>query len=230
MVKYSLLLFLILFSNLSSLDAADLSGNVVFKGTVAPNEIISAKSQGECAGLNQEKIEVPVTLMNERGELQNAFVYLKEGVGDDNFEVPQEAVVLEQKGCFYANRVVGLQTGQILQIKSHDPNLHNVRSLAKKQKNFNVQLSPNALPIEKKFKREEVMMELRCDVNPLTKAYVGVLKHPYFAVTNADGFFEIKNLKPGRYVIEVWHEKLGVMQKEIQVTEMKQTINLEYAT
>ncbi len=229
MVKYSLLLFLILSSSSSSLYATDFSGKVLFKGAVRPNELISLAGRHECGDSGQDKIESPVTLVNERGELRNAFVYLKEGVSEENFETPTQAVTLEQKGCLYATRVVGLQTGQALTIHSSDPNMHNVRSLAKKQKNFNVKLSLNEKPIERKFAREEVMIELRCDVHPWTKAYVGVLKHPYFAVTDAEGFFEIKNLKPGRYLVEVWHEKLGVMQKEIQVDETQQSFNLEYA-
>jgi hypothetical protein len=229
MVKYSLLLFLILSSSSSSLYAADFSGKVLFKGAIRPNELISLAGRQECGDSGQDKIESPVTLVNERGELRNAFVYLKEGVSDENFETPDQAVVLEQKDCFYANRVVGLQVGQSLQMKSRDPSMHNVRSLAKRQKNFNVKLSQAGIAVERKFAHEEVMIELRCDVHPWTKAYVGVLKHPYFAVTDAEGFFEIKNLKPGRYLVEVWHEKLGVMQKEIQVDETQQSFNLEYA-
>jgi hypothetical protein len=53
-------------------------------------------------------------------------------------------------------------------------------------------------------------------------AYVGVLPHPYFAVSKADGTFEIKGLPPGTYTVEAWHEKFGTREQKVTVGE-KQT-------
>ena len=53
------------------------------------------------------------------------------------------------------------------------------------------------------------MVPFKCDVHGWMNAYVGVLEHPYFAVTDKDGKFTLKGLPPGTYTIEAWHEKLG---------------------
>jgi hypothetical protein len=49
-------------------------------------------------------------------------------------------------------------------------------------------------------------------------AFIGVVEHPYFAVTGANGTFEIQNVPPGDYVIEAWQEKLGTQEQKITVT------------
>jgi hypothetical protein len=50
-------------------------------------------------------------------------------------------------------------------------------------------------------------------------AYVGVLDHPYYAVSGEDGKFELKGLPPGTYTIEAWHEKLGPMTQSVTIAE-----------
>ena len=64
------------------------------------------------------------------------------------------------------------------------------------------------------FTAKEVMVPFKCDVHGWMNAYVGVLDHPYFAVTDKDGKFELKALPPGTYTIEAWHEKLGAQTAE----------------
>jgi hypothetical protein len=49
------------------------------------------------------------------------------------------------------------------------------------------------------------------------KANVGVLAHPYFAVTAKDGSYSIKNLPPGSYTLVAWHETLGEKTQNITV-------------
>jgi len=61
------------------------------------------------------------------------------------------------------------------------------------------------------------MVHVKCDVHPWMTAYVGVLPHPYFATTGEDGTFAIKNLPPGKYTLEAWHEKLGTQTQEVTV-------------
>ena len=53
------------------------------------------------------------------------------------------------------------------------------------------------------------MVPVKCNVHAWMNAYVGVLEHPFFAVTDANGRFSIPQLPPGTYTIETWHERLG---------------------
>ena len=65
------------------------------------------------------------------------------------------------------------------------------------------------------FDKKEVMVPFKCDVHGWMNAYVGVLDHPYFAVTDKSGKFELKSLPPGTYTIEAWHEKLGTQTASV---------------
>jgi Carboxypeptidase regulatory-like domain len=69
------------------------------------------------------------------------------------------------------------------------------------------------------FTAKEVMVPFKCDVHGWMNAYVGVLDHPYFAVTDADGKFELKDVPAGTYTIEAWHEKLGPMTQSVTIAE-----------
>jgi hypothetical protein len=61
------------------------------------------------------------------------------------------------------------------------------------------------------------MVPFKCDVHPWMSAYAGVLDHPFFSVSNDKGEFEIKNLPPGTYTIEAWHEKFGTLTQTVTV-------------
>jgi len=80
-------------------------------------------------------------------------------------------------------------------------------------------MSPGGSPLDRTFAREEVMIPVKCNVHPWMKSYIGVLKHPFFAITGKDGTFEIKGLPPGEYTIEAWHEKLGAQARQVTLTE-----------
>ena len=65
------------------------------------------------------------------------------------------------------------------------------------------------------FTAPEVMVRFKCDVHSWMDAYAGVLDHPYFAVTANGGAFELKDVPPGTYTIEAWHEKLGTQTQSV---------------
>ena len=72
------------------------------------------------------------------------------------------------------------------------------------------------------------MVPFKCDVHGWMNAYVGVLDHPYFAVTDEDGKFELKTLPPGTYTIEAWHEKLGAQDAEASRSAQKETKEINF--
>jgi len=71
--------------------------------------------------------------------------------------------------------------------------------------------------IEKRFLAPEVMVEARCDIHPWMVAHIGVVAHPWFAVTGTDGRFAIAGVPEGRYTLATWHESLGVRRREVVV-------------
>lgn len=200
----------------SQLFAASITGSVKFEGTAPAPKKIDTKSDPSCGGGSVPAEEVVV---NANGTLKNVFVYVKEGLPDQKFEVSSEAVKLDQKGCQYVPHVFGLQTGQTLEMVNSDATLHNVHGMPAKSKKFNLGMPIQGMKLKRKFDQPEVMVKLKCDVHPWMSAYAGVLPHPFFAVTDESGNFEIKNLPAGNYTVELWHEKFGVQQKRITVTE-----------
>jgi hypothetical protein len=107
--------------------------------------------------------------------------------------------------------------GQSLDILNSDPTLHNIHALPEKNDAFNLGMPVQGMKYTKKFDKPEVMIRIKCDVHGWMGAYCGVLPHPFFAVSAADGSFMIKDLPAGTYTIEAWHEKLGTQTQQITV-------------
>jgi hypothetical protein len=114
-------------------------------------------------------------------------------------------------------RVIGLETGQTLDLKNSDPVSHNIHPMPNNNREWNEQQSPGTPDVQHKFGRPEVMIPVKCNVHSWMHAWIGVVAHPYFAVTGADGAFEWKNVPPGDYTIAVWHEKLGEKKQQVHV-------------
>ena len=124
----------------------------------------------------------------------------------------------------YTPHMLGLVVGQKLRIKNSDPTNHNIHPLPKENREWNQSMPPGSADLVQEFARPEIMIPVKCNVHPWMISYVGVQRHPFFAVTGADGSFEIKGLPPGDYVIEAWHEKFGTFQQNVTVgaSETKQ--------
>jgi plastocyanin len=156
-------------------------------------------------------------LVGPGGGLQNVFVYVKDGLGARTYATPTTPVRLDQRGCRYVPHVFGVQVGQTVQIANSDPTLHNVHAVPAANREFNFGQPATVPPAPRVFDKPEVMVPFRCDVHSWMNAYAGVLPHPFFAVTPADGTFEIKGLPPGSYTIEAWHEQLGTQTQSVTV-------------
>lgn len=195
---------------------ATVTGTINVTGTISKPRLIDMAADPICGELNLN----PRTgdLIVREDKLQNAFVYLK---GDSlkayRFPVPDIDVVLVQRNCFFSPHVLGLQAGQQLQIVNADPTVHNVHPTPKYNPEWNQTHPANAPPIVKTFSRAEVLIPFKDNQHPWEKAYVAVMDHPFFAVSDEYGRFEIRGLPPGTYTLVVWHERLGEQQLKITV-------------
>jgi plastocyanin len=187
---------------------------VKFEGTPPPMEATDMSGDPVCKEHNP-KGEIPnPVIVNADGTLANCFVYIKDGL-KGSFPAPAEKVVFDQKNCSYNPHVFGIQVGQPLEIVNSDPTLHNVHTLAKKNTNFNEGQPKQGDKMTKKFKVAEVMVPIKCDVHGWMKAYAGVVAHPYYGVTAEKGTVELKDVPPGEYTIEIWHEKYGTKTEKV---------------
>lgn len=196
---------------------ATVTGKVSFEGQAPAKVRIRMDAVPACTEASKEPAFSEEVVVNDNKTLKNVFVYVKEGLGDRAFPAPAEDVVIDQKGCTYHPHVLGLVAGQKLRIKNSDPTNHNIHPMPAQNREWNTSMPPGAADLVQEFARAEVMIPVKCNVHPWMKSYVGVLKHPFFAVTGADGSFELKGLPPGDYTIEAWHEKYGTMQQKVTV-------------
>ena len=195
--------------------ASVISGTVKLEGTPPEARVIRMSSDPLCMPEGPTTSEV--VLVGPGNGLQNVFVYVKEGLGDRKFAAPQTPIVLDQKGCFYTPRVIGIRVGQPLDLVNSDPTLHNVHAVPKANSEFNFGQPAGVPEASRTFDKPEVMVPFRCDVHGWMAAYGGIVPHPFFAVTKADGTFEIKGLPAGTYTIEAWHERFGLQTQTVTV-------------
>jgi len=198
--------------------AATITGKIEFKGTPPKERPIKMGAEKKCEALHTKRVFPGKVLVNDNGTLQNVFVYIKEGLDGRTFDPPEEPVTIDQIGCRYTPHVFGIQVNQPLQILNSDPFLHNIHALPKKSREFNFGM-PNVGERRRTITEKEVMVKVKCDVHPWMKAYIGVLDHPYYSVTGADGSFNLSNVPPGNYVVEAWHETYNTQVLSVTVGE-----------
>ena len=200
-----------------------ITGAIALNGQPPASQAIDMSADTACQSRNPNA--VAETVVAKDGKLQNVFIYIKDGsvtggnrISGYTFTAPGEAVVLDQVGCQYLPHVLGIQVNQKFQVKNSDPTAHNI-NVQPKQGNpaWNVSQSPSTPPIEKTFARAETIIPVKCNQHPWMKAYVNVLKHPFFAISGPDGAFTIKDVPPGKYTVVAWHEKFGEKTMEVTV-------------
>ncbi len=207
--------------------AGSITGKVTFAGSKPAPKVIRMDAEPACKGLHTTPVNSEEVMVNGNGTLEYVFVYVKEGLGNRTFDTPKTPVTIDQKGCIYHPHVLGIQTGQELRVLNSDPTTHNIHPLPRQNREWNVSQPPKSPDIVQTFPREEVLIAVKCNVHPWMRSYIGVLKHPYYAVTGAEGTFELKNLPPGDYVVAAWHEKFGTQEQKVTVGP-KETKTLEF--
>jgi hypothetical protein len=188
--------------------AADITGKVTLKGK--PPEEKELPLDPNCGKLHKDKPKTRFYVVDKDGGLGDVFVYIKDGLTGKTLPASPAPAVLDQAGCEYTPYVIGLRTGQKLVVKNSDPVLHNVHPVpapGSGNPEVNKAQGPGAPPFDFVFEKPEVFLKFTCNVHPWMFAYVGVLPHPFYAVSKADGTFTIPNVPPGKYVVEAVHRK-----------------------
>ena len=200
-------------------NGATIAGKVIFAGTPPPARVIDMAAVPACVNANKggpPKSEEVV--VNPNGTLKNAFVWVKSGLPEGTkWQVPAASVELNQSGCLYSPRVIGAMVGQTVDIKNSDPVNHNIHPVPAKNQEYNQSQPPGAGDVSHTFAVEEVLIPIKCNVHPWMRAYIGVVSHPFFAVTGDDGSYSLKGLPPGTYTVEMVHEKYGTQDQQVTV-------------
>jgi hypothetical protein len=199
--------------------AATITGSVKVEGTPAKGRPYNMAAEPACAKKHGGPVPNEEVVTGDAGALANVIVYVKEGLKEGTWPISKESVVLDQSGCLYTPRVLAVMATQNIEIKNSDPTTHNIHPTPANNREWNESQPQGAAPLIKAFAREENAppIPVKCNVHPWMKAYIAVFKHPYFSVTGKPGSFSIKNLPPGEYTLEAWHEKLGTTSQKVTV-------------
>ena len=199
--------------------AGSLRGRITFKGAKPARQVISMEAE---VGCQQAHAGHPVydesVLVGKNGGLANAFVYIQSGLEGKNFEPATASIGLDQHGCMFVPRVIGIRAAQPLDVTNSDAVSHNIHPMPRNNREWNEQQPPQSPPAIHRFARREVMIPVKCNIHAWMRAYIGVMEHPYFAVTGPDGSFDWSNVPPGDYTIAVWHEKLGDRTRQVHLS------------
>ena len=212
-------------------DTGTIIGTVTFKGDPPFRRAVNFGAELQCKSLHEGKVYYENIVLNEDAQIQNAFVYIRGRVKGD-FKPPTEPVVVDQVGCVFIPHVVGAMVGQPVEFLNSDPVLHNVRTVATKkkplkEKPFNISQPREGMKYTHTFTEMDIGIPLRCDVHHWMEAFLHVMPHPFFAVTNETGAFKIQGLPPRTYTLEVWHEKLGTQKVKVTI-EPGKTQNVDF--
>lgn len=197
--------------------AGVVTGKISFSGKAPARKKIDMDEDPQCAKEHKggymwdESVEV-----GPKHGLGNVFVYIKKGLEGKKFETPSDPVVVDQHGCWFLPRIIGMQAGQSLEVTNSDPVTHNIHPRSKINREWNQNQPAGSPPIFRKFFNDpEVMIRVKCNIHAWMKAWIGVVDNPYFAVTKSDGNFEFKNVPPGTYTLEAWQEELGTQEQQV---------------
>ena len=204
-------------------DKGTVKGVVFATGKIPPMDDLKRNSDAFCA---KKQMKDESVIAGKKGELANVVVHL---VGLPATPPPKEKVTLSQDDCMYRPRVLGIVDGQPLEIRNGDPVLHNVHTYEGARTLFNIAQVPGTPNVEKTFTQNGVMLKFKCDVHQWMTGYVWVQNNGYFAVTDKDGAFEIKDVPVGTWSLEAWHERFGTRPGKVTVTKDKPAeIKLEF--
>jgi hypothetical protein len=204
--------------------AGSISGTIRYIGKRPPRKPIDMSEDPACVAAHHGKAVDESLVVSPNGALGNAFIYVKSGLEGKRFETPSTPVTIDQKGCWFQPRVLGIQTSQTLQVVNSDPVTHNIHPMAQVNREWNHSQGAGDAPLARRFIKPEVMIRVKCNIHSWMHAYIGVVDNPYFAVSKDDGRFTIGNLPPGTYTIGIWQENLGTQERQVTVAPHSNTL------
>ena len=210
---------------------AALTGRVTLNGT--PPAEKRASLDPMCSQLHPAPLFTRHFITGRDSGLANVFVYVKSGAPRD--AIQQGALpVLDNVACEFQPYVLGVRAGQPFEIRNSDTVMHNahitpnplnaVGGNTPPNKEANLALTVRGSSIRRILPAPEVFVKVKCDVHPWMFAFIGVVDHRWFAVTDKDGNFSLPSgLPPGRYSIAAVHPKAGESVQQITISDGGQT-------
>ncbi len=198
---------------------AQITGKVRFAGKIEPPAELVAHHDMEVCKKGGPLIDER-RLVSPDGGLANVVVVLQ---GMDSSRAAGDATAtLDQRACRFVPHVQAVVQGTTLKIASSDPVLHNVHAFLGKRTAFNLAIPVAGVTVARSLD-EAGILRIRCDSgHTWMSAYVAVVPHAYFAVSDQSGSFSIADVPEGTYKLRAWHEELGVVEQTVTVEAGKE--------
>ena len=196
-------------------NGGSIKGTINYSGKApAPKLLTVDKDKQVCD--NHPKYSEELVVNGENGGIKNVVVAIKGISSGKDWNLPEEGLAMEQKGCWFIPHVLIVPAGKTFYITNNDGILHNIHTHSTKNKIVNKAQPKFVKKLRMKFDQPE-NISISCDVHSWMKGWIAVAQHPYYTVSDENGSFEISEIPPGTYSIELWHEILGIQTKEITV-------------
>lgn len=186
-------------------------GAVKFNGTLPKLPAVQITKYKEiCKEVPNESLSVGP------GQGVRFAVVTLEGIAKGKAVEKETVHELDNIRCRFTPHVQAASLGQFVLFKNSDPILHTAHAVfTNEQPQFNVGLYPGRT--SRKPLITAGLVNIRCEVHPWMAAYIMVTEHPYHAVSDIYGEYELSDVPPGVYQLKVWHETLGTQDKRIEV-------------
>jgi len=190
-------------------------GQFLWAGAIPQPQPLIIERDAEICGTQGLADESLLVNADNRG-IRNVVIWLESRSAvpiHPELAVPKAPVKLDNRGCRFEPRVTVLRTGGVLQLVNSDPVAHNAAVYLKRSTPFN-DVIPQGMPLERTLKKaEQLPARVDCSIHPWMKAWLLVLDHPYAAVSDADGRFELPHVPAGEWTFRVWQERVGYLKQ-----------------
>jgi plastocyanin len=194
------------------------TGHVKFDGKapeMKPLQITEDKAKNCCPAGTKVDATDPSLVISKDGGLANVVVTIE--VPGEKMEPSTQTVEIDQKMCHFEPHIRVVGAGGKVVFLNSDQVSHNIHTYANKNDPFNKTVAPGSKEEQTVAKGDKI--QVKCDIHDWMSAWVFVSETSHFAVTKEDGSFEIAGLKPGKYKVELWHEKLGKQKGEVTIKD-----------
>jgi len=194
-----------------------ISGHVTLTGTPRPARIV--RPPPDLKKTCGEVVVEQALRLSRGGAIADVVVYLDDGrtLSKEGGARNRPSMIVDQAMCMFMPPVVAGFAGEAVEILNSDPLLHNIRANRDSQVLFNFAMPVQGMRSRRLLPSQPGIVRLRCDVHPWMHAAIRTFDHPYFAISDEGGAFQIPNVPSGRHKLVFWHPHLPERQVDVQV-------------
>ena len=198
-----------------------IAGNVIYASAATTRQPVVVDEDVEVCG-KTPKLSADLIVNAENRGIQNVVVSITNISKGKAWSLPEEELAISQQGCWFNPHVLIMPSGRSIDVLNTDGILHNFHTRGKKNRPVNKAQPKFLKTLKVKFARAD-LVRVTCDVHKWMNAWIVVADHPYYALSDEAGAFQMENVPPGNYVVEFWHETLGKQTQTVTVAAGKST-------